>query len=85
MSVSSLGFHYPNNCEFEQAHLSSDSGGKLRYGLRNANAASLLQSLVAASSDVGSDVQLGSHHTFVFGDLNYRELTFLLVFEEVVR
>jgi hypothetical protein len=58
---------------FITAHLASDSSGKLRFEARNKHANELLTVPTLSEADnLGCDVHHCHHHSFVFGDLNYR-------------
>jgi hypothetical protein len=57
--------YYDTNLAFLTSHFASDSGGKLRFALRNQHVSWLLSGAVLESSDQGIDVSLAHHHTFV--------------------
>jgi len=64
---------FDSTLAFITAHLASDSRGKLRFEKRNDQSNELLSvpSLFEAD-DLSCDVHHCHHHTFVFGDLNFR-------------
>jgi hypothetical protein len=65
--------YFDSTLAFITAHLASDSGGKLRFEKRNEQANELLAaSNLFAADNLSCDVHHCHHHTFVFGDLNFR-------------
>ena len=70
--MAGLSFRYHDaTLAFITCHFASDSGGKKRLRQRNEDARRTLRD-VRLTDDEGFDVCLQHHHTFVFGDLNYR-------------
>ena len=64
--------YHDTSLAFFTGHFAANSKGRNRLAARLSDSRDTLSKAVLTTDDIGFDCHLTHHHTFIFGDLNYR-------------